>query len=171
MSDYPNLIKTMKEADFSRGKPKTFSEAFPDQCREFTMPIYFINDRHKMTIEKHRAARPHPAGLPTWTTPRRPRGQYVASPFGRKPGGYDNGMVTYDEAAFVQPEVFTDYDVTVRRFTVPQAYAHAATVIRARRGLSPSTPVFPRGSYDSNDKVLSLTMQDFSRLVNHLVSR
>lgn len=66
------------------------------------------------------------------------------------------------------PEVFTDYDKRSKRFTEAEAYAHAGMIIRTKRGLAPSTPVFPAGSYSSSDKRKTLTMMEFSNLVDKL---
>lgn len=65
--------------------------------------------------------------------------------------------------------VFTHLDLTVKRFTVPQAYRQAGDVYKALRHLEPDAVVFPRDTFDSSDKSLSLTLAEFSDKVESIL--
>lgn len=115
-----------------------------------------------------RAERSNPTG-----TGRPPRSmRYVAARAEPGQRGYlDGKAVIIDEAAFYADprQIFTELDKCVKRFTIGDAYAQAAMVIRTRRGLSPDTPVFPKGSYDSRDKSLILTLAELNDKVEELI--
>lgn len=87
---------------------------------------------------------------------------------------YSHLRMYADEPSFVRTSgwradrVFTYLDKTVKRFTERQAYEHAAMVIRTRNGLDVNHHVFIPGTYDSCSEELTLTMQEFSDIVDNL---
>lgn len=63
--------------------------------------------------------------------------------------------------------IYTQPELTIKKYSVKQAYEYAATLIRSAKGptVTPSTPVYPTGTYDCKATELTLTLPQFGELV------